>query len=110
MLFDLSPLSGWNKLFFLWGVFRRRPSFSETQPQSQEKPLDASLNSETLVQNFPILIPEASASQKVNYSDILDTRISICEKLTELKEVKFAVSENFHSTSPSGIEDGAFPV
>jgi len=64
--------------------------------------LGASLNSEILVQGLPIPVSEASVSQIVNYSDTPDNRKSISEELTEVKEVKSAVSENFHSTTPSG--------
>lgn len=97
-----SGLSGWNRLFFLWGVFvGRRVSCSETLPQSQEKPLEASLNLEQSSQDLPILVPETSASQKLNNES---KEILIHDNLSELKDVESVVGEKFHSISPTGTD------
>lgn len=103
MLFLISPrFSGWNRLFFLWGVFRGRRPNSENPLQSMEKPLNPSLNAKVFGQDLPIPIPEVSVPDKLNDNGKPDKEMSICDKSSESKEFKSILSENLQSTSRTG--------
>ncbi|XP_020248455.1 uncharacterized protein LOC109825918 isoform X2 [Asparagus officinalis] len=93
----------WNRLYFLWGVFKgRRPNCSKTMLQLQDKPLEASFNLETSVQDLPLPVPEASQSQKLNCNVIPYGEMPTCYKVNEVKEVGSVICEKFPSSSPPG--------
>ncbi|KAJ6792108.1 Uncharacterized protein M6B38_242135 [Iris pallida] len=97
----------WNKLFFLWGVFRGKSlSCFETVAQSHEKSFGSSLDPS--VQDLSTQLPELPISHKLySHEKHPDDEIPISDGSPEVKGVKFAASVDLHPILSSGVQMNA---
>ncbi|XP_072993699.1 uncharacterized protein [Typha latifolia] len=88
----------WNKLYFLWGVFRgRRKNSLKDIPDLQEKPCETNLNKDLTIPGLPssVTFSGISSSQDLNYCESLDKEISGCEVLPKGKVLKPTTQSDF---------------
>ncbi|KAJ6801121.1 uncharacterized protein M6B38_199820 [Iris pallida] len=96
----------WNKLFFLWGVFRGKSlSCFETVPHFHEKPRGSSL--EPSVQDMSTPLSELPISQKLCSRENLDDEIPVSDGSPKVKGVKYADSVDLQPILSSGMQMNA---
>ncbi|XP_077236950.1 uncharacterized protein LOC143878543 isoform X2 [Tasmannia lanceolata] len=97
----------WNRLFFLWAVFReRKENCSESLSGSQKKLCGANLGVESSVQDLPTVMAEGTVPQKT-FHDHVDNELSTCDVSSKVSEaVKSSASVHFPSLSSYSSMDG----
>ena len=101
----LSAISGWNKLFYLWGVFRGRNISCFTDlPDLEKKPSVSSLNLEPTVQDQSI--PDFSGlCSSYEIYDENSQELSRFDKFPKAKAIISSSCSNIQDVPTSGNKD-----
>lgn len=92
----------WNRLFFLWGVFRvKRSVLSEFPNQLNEESSKTNQKLETSISDLPSNTPEISVSEELKCNETSNSVKNMHE--TELKKIQPVISEDVQ-TSSSGTQ------
>lgn len=103
-------VAGWNRLFFMWAVFKgRRKNCSPSSSDSQKKLCGFTVDVEPFVQDRPTPVKaEVAVSQKITMEEHMDEELSTCYGLHKELDTDSSCYVDFSSLSSSAKEDGTF--
>ncbi|RWR87402.1 hypothetical protein CKAN_01634300 [Cinnamomum micranthum f. kanehirae] len=100
----------WNRLFFMWAVFKgRRKNCSPSSSDYQKKLCGFTVDVEPFVQDRPTPVKaEVAVSQKITMQENMDGELSTCYGLHKELDTDSSCYVDFSSLSSSAKEDGTF--